>query len=140
MGGRNLYSYPINTIIWIDPWGLYGLSPSEIKTATSKVGRVDHHPARHLIDDGIITHNAASKAARKQFVDIAKDVLSDPTKHFSHTMVQGGTKVDGFYRQIDGHDIVVFIAKEPIGNKVAIEDIVTAIKPSAHQMANWRLL
>lgn len=130
MGGINLYLYPINSIIWIDPWGLCGLSPSEIKAAISKVGRVDH-AARHLIDDGIITHNPGSKAAREQFVDIATDVLSDPTKRFSHTMAQGGTKVDGFYRQIDGHDIVVFIAKESIGNKVAIGDIVTAIKPSA---------
>lgn len=53
-------------------------------------------------------------------------------------MSQGGQAVKGFYRKINGDDVIIFVAKENVG-KVAAGDIVTAIKPSAQQMRNFGL-
>ncbi|WP_153065818.1 hypothetical protein [Achromobacter xylosoxidans] len=64
--------------------------------------------------------------------------MTNPEKTFDHVMSQGGQAVKGFYRKIDGTDVIIFVAKENVG-KIAVGDIVTAIKPSAHQMRNFGL-
>lgn len=53
-------------------------------------------------------------------------------------MAQGGQRVKGFYGNIDGNDVVIFVAKEARG-KIAAGDIVTAITPSPQQMKNFGL-
>ena len=114
-----------------------GFSDDAAKSALSNVGRVDHS-ARHLIDAGIITANSGSKAARQAFHEIGQTILTNPTTTFDHVMKQGGQAVKGFYGKVNGSDIVIFVAKEPLG-KIAVGDIVTAMKPSAQQMKNFGL-
>jgi len=53
-------------------------------------------------------------------------------------MRQGGQRVKGFYGQIEGKDVVFFIAKEERG-RIKIGDVVTAITPTPQQLANWGL-
>ncbi|WP_420852330.1 DUF637 domain-containing protein [Pseudomonas nitroreducens] len=117
--------------------GVVGFSDEAAKVALSNVGRVDHS-ARHLIDAGIITANSGSKAAREAFQEIGEVILTNPMKTFDHVMVQGGQRVKGFYRSINGNDVVIFVAKEARG-KIAAGDIVTAITPSPQQMKNFGL-
>ncbi|MCO6059746.1 hemagglutinin repeat-containing protein [Pseudomonas sp. MOB-449] len=117
--------------------GVVGFADDAARAALSNIGRVDHS-ARHLIDAGIIIANSGSKAARQAFQEIGRAILTNPTKTFDHVMTQGGQAVKGFYGKIDGNDVVIFVAKEARG-KIAVGDIVTAIKPSAQQMKNFGL-
>ncbi|MFY3286032.1 hypothetical protein ACOTEE_12010 [Achromobacter xylosoxidans] len=64
--------------------------------------------------------------------------MTNPEKTFDHVMSQGGQAVKGFYRKINGADVIIFVAKENVG-KIAAGDIVTAIKPSVQQMRNFGL-
>lgn len=114
-----------------------GFSEDAARAALSNIGRIDHS-ARHLIEAGIITANSGSKAARQAFQEIGQIILTNPEKTFDHVMSQGGQAVKGFYRKINGNDVIIFVAKENVG-KVAAGDIVTAIKPSAQQMRNFGL-
>nr|WP_256576455.1 hemagglutinin repeat-containing protein [Pseudomonas sp. B11(2017)] len=114
-----------------------GLSPETTALVLSNLSRVDHS-ARHLIDAGIITANAGSKAARESFREIAENVLTNPTKTFDHVMSQGGQAVKGYYGKIDGKDVVIYVAKEPKG-KIKVGDLVTAIQPTPQQMVNFGL-
>lgn len=117
--------------------GVVGFSEEAAKAALSNIGRVDHS-ARHLIDAGVITANSGSKAAREAFQEIGETILTSPAKTFDHVMAQGGQRVKGFYGNIDGNDVVIFVAKEARG-KIAAGDIVTAITPSPQQMKNFGL-
>ncbi|WP_238927389.1 hemagglutinin repeat-containing protein [Achromobacter xylosoxidans] len=114
-----------------------GFSEDAARAALSNIGRIDHS-ARHLIEAGIITANSGSKAARQAFQEIGQVILTNPEKTFDHVMSQGGQAVKGFYRKINGADVIIFVAKENVG-KIATGDIVTAIKPSVQQMRNFGL-
>lgn len=110
-----------------------GFSEDAARAALSNIGRIDYS-ARHLIEAGIIT----AKAARQAFQEIGQIILTNPKKNFDHVMSQGGQAVKGFYRKINGDDVIIFVAKENVG-KVAAGDIVTEIKPSVQQMRNFGL-
>lgn len=79
-----------------------------------------------------------SKAAREAFKGYATNILENPIKTFDHVMKQGGQSVKGFYGQINGRDVVMFVAKEPSG-KIRAGELVTTIVPSPQQAANWGL-
>ncbi|WP_275628639.1 DUF637 domain-containing protein [Pseudomonas sp. 273] len=136
-GGGQLLSKVVGALKGQGTKGFVGFSDDAAKSALSNVGRVDHS-ARHLIDAGIITANSGSKAARQAFQEIGQIILTNPAKTFDHVMTQGGQAVKGFYGKIDGNDVVIFVAKESRG-KIAVGDIVTAIKPSSQQMKNFGL-
>jgi len=95
-------------------------------------------PSRHLIDAGIITENAGSRKARQVFQDIGRSILTEPAKTFDHVMSRSNQAVKGFYKGIDGNDIVIFVAKEPRG-KIRAGDIVTSIVPTTQQKKNFGL-
>jgi RHS repeat-associated protein len=114
-----------------------GYSDDAVRAALSNVGRIDHASA-HLIDAGLITANAGSKAARQAFKEMAQSILTNPTKTFDHVMSRGGQSVKGFYGQVNGKNVVIFIAKETKG-KVQAGDIVTAYTPSSQQMIGFGL-
>ncbi|QKQ54582.1 hypothetical protein [Achromobacter xylosoxidans] len=91
-----------------------GFSEDAARAALSNIGRIDHS-ARHLIEAGIITANSGSKAARQAFQEIGQVILINPEKNFDHVMSQGGQAVKGFYRKINGADVIIFVAKENVG-------------------------
>jgi len=64
--------------------------------------------------------------------------LTKPDKTFNHTMSHGGQSVKGFYKKVDGNDVIIFVAKENKG-KVKAGDIVTSIIPSAQQLKDFGL-
>ena len=88
------------------------------------------HASRHLTDAGLLPN--WSKATGEQFIQLATNILENPTQTFNHTL-RGGTAAKGFYGVVDGQDVVIFVFRDgPNAGKVA-----TSIVPSAQQMANW---
>ena len=96
------------------------------------------HASRHLIDSGLIDASPNSRAAREAFQTIGTEILTNPVRTFDHVMARGGQAVKGYYGQIDGVDVIIYIAKEPHGS-IRTGDIVTSIVPTAQQMQNFGL-
>ena len=114
-----------------------GLSVDEASTALSNIPRVAH-ASRHLIDSGLIDASPNSRAAREPFQTIGTEVLTNPVRTFDHVMARGGQAVKGYCGQIDGVDVIIYIAKEPHGS-IRAGDIATSIVPTAQQMQNFGL-
>jgi len=114
-----------------------GFTSDAAKVALSNVSRVDH-ASRHLIEAGLIQANPGSKAARQAFQEIGQSILTNPAKTFDHVMSRGGQAVKGFYGQVNGMGVIIFVAKEARG-KVKAGDIVTSITPSTKQLDNFIL-
>jgi len=53
-------------------------------------------------------------------------------------MSRSNQAVKGFYKEIDGNDIIIFVAKEPHG-RIRAGDIVTSIVPTTQQKKNFGL-
>ena len=87
------------------------------------------HASRHLTDAGILPN--WSKKTGQQFVELATNILENPTNVFNHTL--GGTQVRGFSGMVSDTDVVIFVFQEgPKAGKVA-----TSMVPSPQQIINW---
>ena len=124
------------TAVWVHN-NCPGLSGEAATAALSNISRVAH-ASRHLIDSGVITASPNSRAAREAFQAIGRNILTNPTRTFDHVMTRGGQAVKGYYGQVDGVDVIIYIAKEPRG-AIMVGDIVTSIVPTAQQMLNLGL-
>jgi hypothetical protein len=88
------------------------------------------HASRHLTKAGLLPN--WSKATGEQFVQLATNILENPTHTFDHVL-QGGSAVKGFTGIVDGQRVVIFVFKTgPNAGKVA-----TSIVPNTQQMLNW---
>jgi len=79
----------------------------------AKSKRADHAMI-HLVDEGILqgTHN--SSQVRNQWAEVVADVTMSPTKTFDYVLE--GTKTKGFYKEVGGKNVVMFVAKENRGS------------------------
>jgi RHS repeat-associated protein len=82
-----------------------------IYAANSK--RADH-AMRHLIEEGVLPGTANSKIARNAWPGLVEDVMSAPTKTFDYFLQ--GTNTTGYYKEIGGKDVVIFVANEGQGS------------------------
>jgi hypothetical protein len=52
---------------------------------------------------------------------------------------RGKQAVKGFYDQMNGRDVVLFIAKEARRKKMGVGDLETGVAASSQQLKNWRI-
>lgn len=83
-----------------------------------------HHAYKHAGELGLkqFTGNARGTEL-KPFKDLMKNIISSPDKIFTKTMSKGGLEVTGYYKKIDGNDIVSYVFNEG-PNKGLISHIV----------------
>lgn len=112
-----------------------GFASGAADSALANVGRVDH-ASIHLIDEGLIAGSKGSTVARNGFRDAARPILENPLQTFDHVMARSGQPVKGFVGEINGQQVVIFVAKAPNG-KIAAGDIVTSVVPGPQQAVNW---
>jgi len=110
-----------------------GLAGDDAKAAFVNMNRGGGHAIRHLSDDGVIpnTGNLASRvnAARDALVPI----LTNPTKTF--TWKVGGTMTQAFAGEVDGTQVVAFVATDGKWSG----KLISAVVPDADQIAQWGL-
>ena len=71
------------------------------------------HAMRHLVAKGVIAGTANSTIARNGWGNLVSNVLTRPTKSFNYVLK--GVKTRGFYKVVDGHDVVLFVTKHNHG-------------------------
>ena len=135
VGPNGSYAYDGSLGCCVAPSRPLGFAPGAADSALSNVGRVDH-ASIHLIDEGLITGSKGSTVARNGFRDAARPILENPLQTFDHVMARSGQAVRGFVGEINGQQVVIFVAKAPNG-KIAAGDIVTSVVPTPQQALNW---
>jgi RHS repeat-associated protein len=89
-----------------------GMSDDAASFASQSLRR--DHAMRHFIDDGVISGTKNSSEAREAWAKLVNEVLTKPDKSFDYYLQGANTK--GFYKKIDGKDIVMFVTRKDEGS------------------------
>ncbi|MBD1373706.1 hypothetical protein IC620_15275, partial [Hazenella sp. IB182357] len=105
------------------------LSDEGIEYAVKDTSRVQHS-FKHAKDLGFGNWN---RQVREEYKDYVSNVLRNPTKSFDNKL--GRDSVKGFYKEVNGNPVAVYIYKEgPYQGKIA-----TTVKLSPNQMTKFGL-
>ena len=105
--------------------GVIGMTDDAARFAAQSL-RADH-AMHHLIDQGLIAVTKNSTLARSGWGNLVTDVLTNPTKTFEYFLQ--GARTKGFYKVVNGQDVVLFVTKHNQGS-VLQGQVIGAIVPT----------
>jgi len=92
---------------------------------------LQHGYDRHAAELGLGFTGRSWKAERVAWTQLNENIIKNPDKIFSNKL--GSSDVTGFYKQVDGQDLVTFVYNEGKYNG----ELASTWRASVHQMEEW---